>query len=141
MLTVATLLVSFIRQLRTCSAALRELVDVTDDIQDLDWEVGGQCADGCVRQLVDAVASVSGEIDCDLRVQNLLDHTKEDVVGGMLNVVHSCMDSSGNAVYQVGVDLCFEISDGSRQKSKYSRTSYECAFLKFGSFQTIHEGV
>lgn len=66
---------------------------------------GGSCEGGCVRTVVDAVAISLGEVDCDpplggLRVENLLDHTKEDVMGGALNVVHYCSDAEGELVYQ-----------------------------------------
>lgn len=84
-----------------CRAAQRELIDVSDYVNIEDIEPAGACTSGCVRTVVEAVARVKGEIECDLRVQNLLDHTKDDVRGGALNVVHSCSDSEGNLAYQV----------------------------------------
>lgn len=78
----------------------RQLIDVNDIITAED--IAGECANGCVRYLTRAVAGVTGETECDLRVQNLLDHTKNDVDGGTLNVVHACSDADGNLVYQVG---------------------------------------
>lgn len=90
-------------QIRSCWAGSRTyLLDVSDDIEVRDLELGGECENGCVRRVASAVARATGEIDCDLRVQNLLDHTKEDVAGGALNVVHSCSDAEENLMYQVG---------------------------------------
>ena len=88
-------------ELRSCQAAQRTLLDITDYVEAEDLEQGGNCGDGCVRQVVDAVAPALGEIDCELRVENLLDHTDQDVAGGTLNVVHSCADADGNLMYQV----------------------------------------
>lgn len=90
-------------QIQSCRAGSRTyLLDVSDDIEVRDLELGGECENGCVRRVASAVARATGEIDCDLRVQNLLDHTKEDVAGGALNVVHSCTDAEGKLMYQVG---------------------------------------
>lgn len=86
---------------RSCFAAQRILMDVTDVVTTEDLEQSGNCGSGCVRKVVDAVAPALGEIDCELRVENLLDHTDQDVAGGSLNVVHSCSDAEGNALYQV----------------------------------------
>lgn len=86
---------------RSCQAAQRTLLDITDHVEAEDVEQSGNCVGGCVRQVVDAVAPALGEIDCELRVQNLLDHTDQDVAGGNLNVVHSCTDADGNLLYQV----------------------------------------
>lgn len=86
---------------RSCEAAQRTLMDITDHVEAEDLELSGNCGGGCVRQVVDAVAPALGEIDCELRVENLLDHTDQDVAGGSLNVVHSCSDADGNLLYQV----------------------------------------
>lgn len=86
---------------RNCLAVQRALADTTDFVESDDLEPGGSCENGCVRQVVDAVARASGQVDCELRVQNLLDHTRDDAVGGALNVVHSCTDADGNLRYQV----------------------------------------
>lgn len=86
---------------RSCQAAQRTLLDVTDHVEAEDVEQSGNCVGGCVRQVVDAVAPALGQIDCELRVENFLDHTDQDVAGGSLNVVHSCTDADGNLLYQV----------------------------------------
>ena len=86
---------------RSSQAAQRTLMDITDHVEAEDLELSGNCGGGCVRQVVDAVAPALGEIDCELRVENLLDHTDQDVAGGSLNVVHSCSDADGNLLYQV----------------------------------------
>lgn len=87
--------------MRACRAARVALLDVTDEVDAGDIERGGECEVGCVRRY-SAVAAASGEIDCDLRVLNMLDHTTNDVAGGALNVVHSCTDADGSPKYEVG---------------------------------------
>lgn len=91
-------------ELRTSLAVQRTLVDITDYIESEDLEQTGDCVKGCVRQVANAEARAWGEVDCELRVENLLDHTKDDVAGGALNVVHSCADADGNLIYQVGAE-------------------------------------
>eukprot|EP00903_Cladosiphon_okamuranus_P014756 g13673.t1 len=87
-----------------CAGILRDLGLTADSVESEHIAQGGSCADGCVRTVVDAVAISLGEVDCDpesgLRVENLLDHTDEDVMGGALNVVHYCSDAEGELMYQ-----------------------------------------
>lgn len=99
LLTVFVFIVLCVRD----TACQRLLLDTYDGIFMDDLDVGGACKNGCTREVVGAVAAVTGETDCELRVQNLLDHTQQDVQGGTLNVVHSCIDENQNLQYQVRV--------------------------------------
>lgn len=99
---VAAVALSFTLLPQGCWAAIRTLFDTSDTISSQNLQSGGGCENGCVRRVVDAVARAYGDIKCELRVQNLLDHIQEDVTGGALNVVHSCLDADGNPRYQVG---------------------------------------
>lgn len=85
----------------TCLGALRAIGDFTDTISSDDLGTGAVCANGCVREVMSGVAVSIGEVDCDLQVQNLLDHTEGDVLGGALNVVHSCTNADGDLLYEV----------------------------------------
>lgn len=105
------------------------LLDVTDDVEVRDLELGGQCESGCVRRVASAVARSAGEVDCDLRVQNLLDHTEEDVAGGALNVVHSCTDAEGNLMYQVGQREKGRRGDGKRVEN--ARRNYDVCYKQY----------
>lgn len=103
----------------TCHSLLRHLGDASDSVSSQDLEAGGDCPNGCVRTVVNAQASVVGEIDCDLRVQNLLDHIDEDVVGGAMNVVHSCTNDAGDLLYEVrGLPASFPSCIRSTQHTK-----------------------
>ncbi|CAM9857841.1 unnamed protein product, partial [Scytosiphon promiscuus] len=84
----------------TCLGVLRHLGDTNDSVSLSDLEAGGSCQDGCVRTVVNAQAQGVGEVDCALRVQNLLDHYDADVVGSALNVVHSCTNDEGDLLYE-----------------------------------------
>lgn len=95
----AVLLVAF--GAPACLGVLRRLGSTSDAVVAADIEAGGPCEGGCVRTVVDAEVYAAGEIDCELRVENLLDHTDEDVKGGSLNVVHSCTNADGDLMYQV----------------------------------------
>lgn len=86
-----------------CLGVLRRLGSTSDAVVASDIEAGGPCEGGCVRTVVDAEVYAIGEVDCELRVENFLDHTDEDVVGGSLNVVHSCTNADGDLMYQVRV--------------------------------------
>lgn len=91
----------------------RIILDTFDNISTEDLEVGGACVNGCTREVVKSVAAVWGETNCELRVQNLLDHIEQDVEGGTLNIVHSCFDQNQNLQYQVGgclacVSMCLQ---------------------------------
>lgn len=86
-----------------CLGVLRDLGLTADFVDSEHVARGGSCADGCVRTVVDAVAISLGEVPCDLgglRVENLLDHTTEDVLAGALTVVHYCSNSDGELMYQ-----------------------------------------
>ncbi|CAB1113376.1 unnamed protein product [Ectocarpus sp. CCAP 1310/34] len=83
-----------------CLGVLRRLGSTSDAIVAADIEPGGPCDAGCVRTVVNAEVYAAGEVDCELRVENLLDHTDEDVLGGSLNVVHSCTNAAGDLLYQ-----------------------------------------
>lgn len=85
----------------TCLGALRAIGDFTDTISSDDVGTGAACANGCVREVMSGVVVSVGEVDCDLQVQNLLDHTDGDVSGGALNVVHSCTNADGDLLYEV----------------------------------------
>lgn len=85
----------------TCLGLLRHLGDTSDSVSALDFEAGGACEDGCVRTVVNAETPALGEVDCALRVQNLLDHYDGDVEGAALNVVHSCSNEDGELLYEV----------------------------------------
>lgn len=88
-----------------CLGVLRDLGLTADAVDSDHVSPGGSCESGCVRTVVDAVAISLGEVDCGelggLRVENLLDHTDEDVMGGALNVVHYCSNAEGELMYQV----------------------------------------
>lgn len=107
----ATLLLGAIALVPTpCLGILRDLGLTADAVGSEHVAQGGSCANGCVRTVVDAVAISLGEVDCDLgglRVENLLDHTDEDVMGGALNVVHYCSNVEGELMYQVRDVGCF----------------------------------
>lgn len=96
-------MVTAILDLPSRSTAQRVLADISDHIFSDDLESGGNCVNGCVREVaIDSVAVADGEVFCDeIRVQNLLDFTAGDVRGGAINVVHSCTDAEGNIFYQV----------------------------------------
>lgn len=88
-----------------CLGVLRDLGLTADYVDSEHVAQGGSCETGCVRTVVDAVAISLGEVDCDLelgglRVENLLDHTDEDVKGGALTVVHYCSNADGDLLYQ-----------------------------------------
>lgn len=81
------------------------LLDLDDVIREEDIQAGGSCVNGCVRRLSNAVAAVEGQGDCDLVVQNLLDHRDTDVRAGTLNIVHVCTGADGDLKYQVNPRL------------------------------------
>ncbi|CAM9167327.1 unnamed protein product, partial [Ectocarpus sp. 8 AP-2014] len=94
----AVLLVAF--GAPACLGVLRRLGSTSDAVVAADIEPGGPCEAGCVRTVVNAEVYAAGEVDCELRMENLLDHTDEDVLGGSLNVVHSCTNAAGDLLYQ-----------------------------------------
>lgn len=94
--------------LPACLGTLRVLGDLNDTIGSDDLEPGAVCENGCVREVVNGVAVSLGEVDCELLVQNLLDHTNEDVSSGALNVVHSCTNADGDLLYEVCAYLSAE---------------------------------
>lgn len=115
-----------------CLGILRDLGLTVDSVDDQHLAQGGSCESGCVRTVVDSVAVSLGEVDCDLpvgglRVENLLDHVKEDVMGGALNVVHYCSNADGKLLYAVrdgGVGCLFCFTSPQRQSSREADTNY-----------------
>lgn len=102
----AALLVVLCSTPPACLGALRDLGCVTDTIESDDLGQGAVCENGCVREVTSGVAVSVGEVDCELLVQNLLDHTDGDVSGGALNVVHSCTNADGDLLYEVCNFVC-----------------------------------